>query len=190
MNTATTTTIPRFLPGTWTIDPVHSEVSFTVRHLMVGKVRGRFGAFSGTIVTDSDPLHSQVSVEIDLASIDTGNEQRDAHLRSAEFLDVEIYPTMSFRSTGVRPQRHGYLVMGELALHGVTRPVELQLEVNGFVTDPWGGTRAGFSATGEIDRRDFGLSTNTPLGDGGLLVGYEVHVALEIEAVHCVPGPA
>ena len=189
MSTATTT-IPRFIPGTWTIDPVHSQVSFTVRHLMVGRVRGRFGALSGTIVTGSDPRHSQVSADIDLASIDTGNAQRDGHLRSAEFLDVEIYPTMSFRSTSVRPQRHNYLVSGELTLHGMTRSVELELEVNGFVADPWGATRAGFSATGEIDRRDFGLNANTPLADGGLLVGYEVHVALEIEAVRCVPAPA
>lgn len=180
---AATTTIPRFISGTWTIDPVHSEVSFTVRHLMVSKVRGRFAAFSGIIVTGSDPLHSEVSAQIDLASIDTGNEQRDAHLRSTEFFDVEIHPTMSFRSTGVRSHRHGYLVQGELSLHGVSRPVELQLEINGFVTDPWGGTRAGFSATGEIDRRDFDLDANTPLTDGGLLIGYEVQVALEIEAV-------
>ncbi len=189
MSTVTTTTIPHFIPGTWTIDPAHSEVSFTVRHLMVGKVRGRFAAFSGTIVTGLNPLHSQVSAEIDLASIDTGNEQRDAHLRSAEFLNVEIHPRMSFRSTGVRPQRHGYLVIGELTLHGVTRPVELQLEVNGFVTDPWGGTRAGFSATGEIDRRNFGLDATTPLA-GGMLLSYEVQIAVEIEAVLTQTAPA
>lgn len=185
---STTTTIPRFIAGTWTIDPVHSEVSFTVRHLMVGKVRGRFPAFSGTIVTGSDPLHSQVSAEINLASIDTGNQQRDAHLRSAEFLDVEIHPTMSFRSTSLRPQRHGYLVMGELTLHGVTTPIELQLEVNGFVTDPWGSTRAGFSATGKIDRRDFGLDATTPLASE-MLIGHEVQIALEIEAVLTQTAP-
>lgn len=191
MNTATTTTTLPFTAGTWTIDPVHSEVSFTVRHLMVGKVRGRFTAIQGIIVTGSDPLHSQVSAEIDVASIDTGNEQRGAHLRSAEFLDVEIHPTMSFRSTGVRPQRHGYLVMGELTLHGVTTPIELQLEVNGFVTDPWCNTRAGFSATSKIDRRDFGLDATTPLAaDGGVLVGYEVQIALEIEAVLTQTAPA
>lgn len=184
------TILPPFIAGTWTIDPVHSEVSFTVRHLMVSKVRGRFTALQGTIVTGPDPLHSRVSAEIDLTSIDTGNEQRDAHLRSAEFLDVEIHPTVSFRSTGVRPQRPGYLVMGELTLHGVTTPVELQLEVNGFVIDPWGGTRAGFSAAGQIDRRDFGLDANTPLAGGGVLVGYEVQIALEIEAVLTQTAPA
>jgi polyisoprenoid-binding protein YceI len=128
MSTTTTTlspaTIPGYTAGTWVIDPVHSDVSFSVRHLVVSKVRGNFRSFEGAVVTAADPLDSSVSVSIDLASIDTGNADRDAHVRSADFLDVEQYPTMTYRSTGVRVDGDGFVVEGELSLHGVTKPVE------------------------------------------------------------------
>jgi polyisoprenoid-binding protein YceI len=178
----TLTQIPGFTVGTWTIDAAHSDVSFTVRHMMVAKVRGHFRAFSGQIVTTEDPLVSSVSATIDLASLDTGNEQRDAHIRSADFLDVAAHPTMTYRSTCLRQEGDGWVVDGELSLHGVTRPVPLALEVNGFVTDPYGARRAGFTATTEISRRDFGIDISIPM-DGGVVVGDRIQIALEIEAL-------
>ncbi len=176
--------IPGYLTGVWAIDPVHSEVSFTVRHLVVGKVRGRFTSFAGTIVTAEDPFESRVEATIDLASIDTANADRDAHLRSSDFFDVERHPTMTFRSTGIRADGGRLVVDGELTLHGVTRPVALTLEVNGFLPEsPFGDTRAGFSATGDINREDFGIAFNSVLDSGGLALGNKVQIALEIEAI-------
>jgi len=170
-------------PGTWTIDPSHSEVSFTVRHLMVSKVRGTFSRFSGTITTAED--HSQAGVEatIELASVDTRDEKRDAHLRSPDFFHVERHPEMTYRSRSVRAVGDNYIVEGELTLRGVTRPVELRLEPNGVSRDPWGGTRAGFSASAEINRRDYGVEFNIPLEGGGFVVGDKVSINIEIEAV-------
>jgi len=139
---STLTGVPGYVAGTWSIDPVHSEVGFTVRHMMVSKVRGKFRTFSGQLVTGDDPLGSSVIAEIDLSSIDTGNEQRDAHIRSADFFEVETYPTMTYRSTGVRRHGDGHVLDGELTLKGVTREVPLVLELNGFGPDPYGGTRA------------------------------------------------
>ena len=177
-------TIPQYVTGTWAIDPVHSDVSFSVRHLVVSKVRGRFGAASGTFVTADDPLASSVNATIDLASIDTGNPDRDAHVRSADFLDVEQYPDLVYRSTGVRADGDGYIVDGELTLHGVTRLVPLALEVNGFQpTTPFGDTRVGFSATAEIDRQDFGITFNMALDGGGLGLGNKIAINLEIQAI-------
>lgn len=177
-------TIPGYKAGTWTIDQVHSEVGFTVRHMMVSKVRGRFGKFSGQIVTGETPLQSSVTAEIDLSSIDTNNEQRDEHIRSADFFEVEKYPTMTYRSTGIREDGDGgYLVDGELTLKGVTKPVELQLEIGGFGPDAFGGYRAGFSAQATINRRDFGVNFNAALETGGAVVGDKVTINLEIEGV-------
>ena len=154
----TTISIPTgYIAGTWDIDPIHSEVSFQVRHLVVSKVRGRFDAFEGTIVTAEDPAQSSVQVTIDTASIDTNNADRDAHVRSADFLDADNFPQMSFNSTGVRIGDGDYLVDGELTIHGVTKPVTLGVEVNGFTPDHLGGTRTGFSAATEINRGDFGI---------------------------------
>jgi polyisoprenoid-binding protein YceI len=175
--------LPGYVAGTWTIDPVHSEVGFTVRHMMVSKVRGTFRSFGGTIVTGEDPLESSVSAEVDLATIDTRNEQRDAHIRSADFFDVEQFPTMTFRSTEVRPRGEDFVLVGDLSLHGVTRPVELDLELHGFTGDPYGGTRVGFSATGQINRRDFGVDIAMPMDGGGVVVGDKVQIELEIQAV-------
>src|ERR1700694_3532459 len=161
-----TTETPGYVAGTWAIDPIHSDVSFTVRHMMVSKVRGRFSKFEGTIRVGDDFADSSVEASIDMGSIDTGNEQRDGHIRSADFFDAAIYPTMSYRSLRVRPAGDGYVVEGDLTLHGVTWGVDLALDLNGFTKDPYGGTRAGFTATTEIDRKDFGINNNLPM-DGG-----------------------
>jgi polyisoprenoid-binding protein YceI len=184
MTAATTqTSIPGYLAGSWNIDPVHSEVGFSVRHMMVSKVRGRFTTFSGRLVTGDSPLDSSVTAEIDLASINTGSEQRDAHIRSADFFEVETYPTMTYRSTGVREAGGDYVLDGELTLKGVTRSVPLTLELNGFGPDPFGGTRAGFTATGEINRRDFNVNFSAPMETGGAVVADKISLHLEIEAV-------
>jgi polyisoprenoid-binding protein YceI len=184
MTATDVTTIPGYIAGTWNIDPVHSEVAFTVRHLMVSKVRGRFTDFEGTFVTGVDPLDSTLEATIRLDSIDTANADRDAHVRSADFLDVEQYPTLSYRSTGIRANGDDYVVDGELSLHGVTLPVSLALEVNGFQADtPFGDSRAGFSATAEIDRRDFGIVFNAPLEGGGVALANKITIHLEVEAV-------
>jgi len=178
-----TTTVPGYVAGTWTIDPVHSEVGFAVRHMMVSKVRGKFKTFSGELVTGENPLDSSVTAEIDLASIETGAEQRDDHIRSADFFEVETYPTMTYRSTGVRADGDDYVVDGELTLKGVTKQVPLTLELNGFGQDPYGGTRAGFTATTEINRRDFNVNFSAPMQNGGMVVADKVTIHLEIEAV-------
>jgi polyisoprenoid-binding protein YceI len=170
---------------TWKIDPSHSAVGFSVRHMVVSKTRGRFLKWSGEIRFDpANPAASSVEVNIDPGSIDTADAQRDAHLRSADFFDVEKYPTASFRSTKV--EDHGgnrYSILGDLTIHGVTRPVVLEATYEGSGKDPWGGERAGFLASTSIDRRDFGLQWNQALETGGLLVGEKVDLTLEIEAI-------
>jgi polyisoprenoid-binding protein YceI len=178
----TTTSIPGYVAGTWNIDPVHSEVGFTVRHMMVSKVRGKFDTFSGQLVTGENPLDSSVTAEIELASINTGNEQRDNHIRSADFFEVEKHQKMIYRSTGVRLVDGEYVLDGELTIKNITRSVPLKLELNGFAPDPYGGTRAGFTATGEINRSDFDVKFGLAEG-GGTVVSDKVNLALEIEAV-------
>jgi polyisoprenoid-binding protein YceI len=177
--------IPGYIAGTWAIDPVHSEVSFVVRHLMVSKVRGRFDKFDATIVTGKDPLESSVTATVDLTSINTGQEQRDAHIRSADFFDVENYPEMTFVSTGLKPEEEGFVLEGDLTLKGVTKAVAFNLEVNGFGPDNYGGTRAGFSATTQINRSDYGVSFNGPIPGvpGGVTVSETVTINLEIEGI-------
>ncbi len=177
--------IPGYVAGTWAVDPVHSEVSFVVRHMMVSKVRGRFDSFEGTIVTAEDPLASSVTASVDLSSINTGQEQRDAHIRSADFFEVEKHPTMTFASTGLRVDGDGFLLDGDLTLKGVTKPVTFKLEVSGFGPDAYGGTRCGFSATTEINRMDYGVSFNGPIPGvpGGVAVSEKVTITLEIEGV-------
>jgi polyisoprenoid-binding protein YceI len=178
-----TTTVPGLSTGTWTIDPAHSEVSFTVRHLMVSKVRGTFKTFEGTIVVAEDPLASKVEASIDVTSINTNEENRDTHLRSGDFFEAETHPKMTFVSTSVQPKGSDYLVTGDLTIKGVTKSVVLELEFNGVSPDPWGGQRAGFSASTEINRSDFGISISMPLDGGGVVVGEKVKINLEIEAV-------
>jgi polyisoprenoid-binding protein YceI len=181
--TTATTQIPGYIAGIWDIDPVHSDVSFTVRHMMVSKVRGRFARFSGEITTGPDVAASGVTATIDATSIDTGNEQRDGHVRSADFFDVGTHPEWTYRSTGVRADGDTFVVDGELTLKGVTRSVPLVLEVNGFGPDAFGGTRAGFSATATINRNDFGVDIALPLESGGVVVGDKVQINLEIQGV-------
>jgi polyisoprenoid-binding protein YceI len=177
--------IPGYVAGTWTIDPVHSEVSFTVRHMMVSKVRGRFDKFEGTLTTAPEPLGSGVTASVDLGSVNTGNETRDNHIRSEDFFHVEKHPTMTFRSTGIRPDGDDYLLDGDLTLRGVTRPVTFRLEVNGFGPDPYGGTRVGFSATTEVNRNDWNVSYNgkIPGSDNAVVLSDKITITLEIEAV-------
>jgi polyisoprenoid-binding protein YceI len=177
--------IPGYVAGTWAIDPVHSEVSFTVRHMMVSKVRGRFDKFEGTIVTAEDPLASTVTASVELDSINTGQEQRDAHIRSADFFEVEKYPTMTFTSTALKAGEEGYILEGDLTLKGVTKTVAFNLEVNGIGPDAYGGTRIGFSAETQIHRSDFGVNFNGPIPGvpGGVAVSENVTINLEIEGV-------
>jgi polyisoprenoid-binding protein YceI len=190
MSTAATTSIPGYLAGTWDIDPVHSDVSFTVRHMMVSKVRGRFATFSGEIVTGEDVTDSSVTASIDPASVDTGNAQRDRDLRSAHFFDVENHTLWTFRSTGVRVDGDRLVVDGDLTIKGVTRAVPLSVEMNGVGPDGSGGTRAGFSASTTIDRNDFGVNITLPLDGGGVVVGDNVQITLEIEAALRQPAGA
>jgi len=187
---STAVEIPGYIAGTWRIDPVHSDVAFTVRHMMVSKVRGHFTRFEGELVLAPDPLASTVSATIDLTSIDTNNPQRDDDLRSANFLEIQTHPTMTYRSTGIRHSEDGFDIDGELSLHGVTRQVPLALDVNGFTRDPFGGTRAGFSATTELNRQDFGITTNIPMDGGGVVIGDRIQLFIEIEAVLSQPQPA
>lgn len=179
----TTTTIPGYVTGTWTIDPVHSEVGFSVRHMMVSKVRGKFTSFEGSVTTAENPLDSTVTATVDLGSIDTGNADRDNHIRSADFFEVDAHNTMTFTSTGVRADGGDYVLDGDLTLKGVTKPVSLDLELGGFGPDAYGGTRAGFSASTVINRRDFGVDFNAAMETGGVVVGDKVTLNLEIELV-------
>jgi polyisoprenoid-binding protein YceI len=174
--------IPGYVAGTWDLDPVHSHIGFVARHLMVSKVRGHFGKFDVQIVTAENPLDSTVTVTIDAGSVDTGNEARDEDLRSERYLDVANNPLITFRSTGVTPDGDRYKVAGGLTIRGVTRPATLDLELGGFSPDPYGGTRAGFSATTEINRTDFGVSFNTPI-PGGVMVSEKIQIEIEAEAV-------
>jgi polyisoprenoid-binding protein YceI len=183
MTEVSTATIPGYVAGKWSIDPVHSEVGFSARHMMVSKVRGRFTEFSGELVTGEDPAKSTVTAEINLASINTGNEQRDEHIKSADFFEVETFPTMTYHSTGVRAEDGDFVLEGELTLKGVTKSVPLKLEINGFGPDAYGGTRAGFTATGEINRKDFNVNFSAPMQNGGAVVSDKIGLHLEIEAV-------
>ena len=180
-----TSTETRTLPatGTWSIDASHSEVGFSVRHLGISKTKGRFGSFRGDIVVAERPEDSRVAVEIDAASVDTRDAGRDEHLRSADFFDAEQFPTMIFRSTGVRPAGSDWKVDGELTIRGVTRPVVLDTELVGLEKDPWGNERVGFAATTEVNREEFGLTWNAALETGGVLVGKNVKIHLDVEAV-------
>lgn len=169
-------------PGIWNIDPVHSEVTFAIRHLM-SKVRGSFTDFSGAIEIADEVSASTVTAEIELTSIDTRNAERDAHVRSAQILDIENHPVMTFATTGVHAEGADYVVDGELTIKKVTRPIRLHLEFNGVAEDPWGGTRAGFTATATLSRKDFGIEFNVPLSGDRALLSDKVDIELEIQAV-------
>jgi polyisoprenoid-binding protein YceI len=167
-----TTQIPGYVVGTWDIDASHSTVGFSVRHMMVSKVRGYFREFSGEIVTAEDPSASTVHAKVNMDSIDTRQEQRDAHIKSADFFDV-----------GNHTHGEDWKVEGELTIKGITKPVTLDLELNGFGPDAYGGTRAGFSGKTEISRKEFGVDIDMPLEAGGVVVGDKITVELEIEGV-------
>jgi polyisoprenoid-binding protein YceI len=190
-STAPTTTTTRevnglTLPttGTFVLDKSHTEVGFLARHLMVSKVRGRFTDFDGTIVVADDPQQSSVEVTIQAASINTNDVNRDNHVRTNDFLNVDEYPTLTFRSTKVElGSSNGWKVTGDLTVRGVTRPVVLDVEFQGVIDDPWGNQRLGFSASGEIDRNEFGVSFNAALETGGFVVGPKVKLEIDAEAV-------
>ncbi|HJX42789.1 MAG TPA: YceI family protein [Geodermatophilus sp.] len=183
MTASTAVQIPGYVAGTWDIDAAHSTVGFSVRHMMVSKVRGYFTQFSGEIVTAEDPARSSVAATVDMDSIDTRQEQRDAHIRSADFFDVGNHTVMTFRSTGVVAKGEDWSVEGDLTIKGITKPVTLALELNGFGPDAYGGTRAGFSAKTSISRKAYGVDIDLPMDGGGVVVGDKIDVELEIEAV-------
>jgi len=181
MSATTLTTVAA--PTTWQLDSSHMDVGFAVRHLMISTVKGRFTKVTGTVTSDGEDFSSaEVDVTIDASSIDTREPRRDDHLRSADFLDVEQFPTLTFKSRRVQPRGDGaYALAGDLTIHGVTREVTLDVVTEGFARDPWGGERAGFSATGHIKRSEFGLTWNAALETGGVLVGDDVKLHIDVE---------
>ena len=182
MSTATTVTAPALTR--WAIDPAHSSVEFAVRHLMISTVKGRFADVQGTVILDPDDLSSaEVDVTIGAASIDTRMSQRDDHLRSGDFFDIEQHPTLTFKSRRVTAQGDQVTLVGDLTIRGVTREVALAVSAQGQQADPWGGTRRGFEATGKIKRSDFGLTWNQALEAGGVAVGDEVKVTIDAQLV-------
>ena len=177
----TTATLPA--AGSYSIDPSHSHVGFAVKHFGLAKVRGEFTTFEGTITVAEPATDSSVTVSIDAASFDSGDEGRDGHVTSPDFLDVAQFPTLTFTSTAVRADGDDWVVTGDLTIHGTTRSVELVTELEGAIDDPYGMERIAFSATTEIDRTDFGLTWNQALEGGGLVVGKSVKITIDVEAV-------
>jgi polyisoprenoid-binding protein YceI len=176
--------IVRVPTGTWHVDPAHSSVEFEVKHMMIATVRGRFNEFEGTIEAAEDLNDSRVYGKVNAASIDTNDATRDAHLRSADFLDVENYPEITFESTHIEPLGGPeFRLTGDLTIHGVTRTVELDSIVEGAELDPWGNERVGVRVRGKIDRKEFGLTWQKLLESGGFLVGEEVKVMIDVSAV-------
>lgn len=176
-----TTRLPE--PGTWEIDPGHTEVAFVGRHFMLTKVRGRFETVIGTVEVGADPAQARVDVEIDMASVRSGSAERDDHLRSADLFDTAAHPTAAFRSTAVDWDGRSGTMHGDLTIRGITRPVRLDVSLLGALTDPWGAERAVFSAAGALDREDWGITWNMPLAGGGLLVSREIRLEIEAEVV-------
>ena len=182
---ATTTTSPASVI-TWKLDPAHSSADFKVKHMMISNVKGSFSGLSGSLTENpSDATRSSVEATIDIASLSTGDAQRDGHLKSADFFDAEKYPQMTFKSTKVeRKGAEEYRVTGDLTLHGVTKPVIFAVEgPSAPGKDPWGNTRIGISATTKINRKDFGLNWNAALETGGILVGEEVQITLDVQFI-------
>jgi polyisoprenoid-binding protein YceI len=179
------TTAPAPARTTWKIDPAHSQIEFAVRHMMITTVKGRFSGVEGTVAIDeADPSNSTVEVRIDASTIDTRDAQRDTHLRSADFFDVAQFPHVTFTSKRIADRSgNAFKLVGDLTIHGVTREVILDVIEEGRGKDPWGGERAGFSASTKINRKDYGLHWNQTLEAGGLLVGEDVKIFLELELV-------
>jgi polyisoprenoid-binding protein YceI len=172
-----TARIPSYIAGKWSIDPVHSHVSYSVRHFGIGRSLGRFESFHGTIVTAENPLDSTVTATIDTTSLSSGQSDRDAHMRGADFLDAERFPTATFRSTGIREEGEHWIIDGELTIRGVTKPVSLTAELGGFAENPYASTLLGVSATTTFDRTDFGIGQ-----PGGATISEKVTLTLDIEA--------
>lgn len=173
--------IPGYKAGTWVLDPSHSEVRFTVRHMMISKVRGVFAMKTATLIAPENPLEASVTASAEAASLNTQDEGRDGHLRSADFFDVENHPTIDFVSTGVRVEKGDFLVDGDLTIRGTTKPVTFEVEFGGFGTDPWGNYKAGATAKTVINREDFGLTWNAALETGGVLVGKDVTIEIDLQ---------
>jgi len=170
--------------GVWAIDPVHSRVGFAVKHMGIATVRGGFESFAGTLRSGDDPASVTMTLTIDVASIDTSDEKRDAHLRSPDFFDAEVYPTLTFTSTEITPIDDETLrVAGDVTMHGVTRPIELEAVVQGTDTDPWGNQRIGLEIAGQLNRGDFGMTFNQALGSGNVLVSDRVKLSLDVSLV-------
>ena len=168
-------------PGTWKIDPAHSIVGFSVRHMMVSKVRGRFEKFDATLTVPEDPMQSSIEATIDSGSINTDNTDRDAHIRSSDFFSVEDHPEFTFRSTGLEAKGEDFVLKGDLTIKGNTHPIELALEFNGSTVDPYGLDRAGFAATTQISRKEFGVDIEMPMDGGGVVVGDRITIQIDAE---------
>jgi len=182
---ATTRTVDnRAVPavGIWTIDPTHTTIAAVARHLMVTKVRGHFASFSGTINVAEDPKDSTVELTIDATSISTGTADRDNHLRSADFLDVDTYPTLTFRSTSIEADGKKWRLTGDLTIRDITKPIVLDLQFLGVATDPWGNAKAAFEASTDLERMQWGLTWNVPLATGGVLVSDKFKIEIEAQA--------
>jgi polyisoprenoid-binding protein YceI len=169
--------------GAFHTDPSHTTVDFVARHLMIAKVRGTFPGVTGVLVVGENPENSTLDVTVEMATVNTRDEGRDTHLRSADFFDVENYPTMTYTSTSVKPSGDRWTTEGQLTIHGVTRTVPLTIEFLGSIADPWGGSRIAFSAQGEIDREDFGLTWNAAIETGGVVVSKVIKIEIEAELV-------
>jgi polyisoprenoid-binding protein YceI len=176
------TTATAVSAGTWTIDPTHAEIGFSVRHIM-SKVRGKFETFESSLVTAEDVTASTVSVEVDLSSVNTGTVDRDNHLRSGDFFDAETHPKMTFTSTGVVAKGDGLVVTGDLTIKDVTRSIDLAVDILGEGGDPWGGTRVGVDASGEISRKEFGIDFNIPLEGDKVMIGDKISISISAEYV-------
>jgi polyisoprenoid-binding protein YceI len=176
-------TIPGYVAGTWTLDPTHSDVTFSVRHLAISKVRGSFEKFDVTVVTAENPLDSTITASIDMSSINTNQADRDGHLKTSDFFAIDEFPTMDFVSTGLRLEGDVLYIDGDLTLRGVTKPVTLKGEFGGIMTDGYGQVKAGASASTKIDRTEFGVNWNAALEAGGFTLGNEVSIDLEIQVV-------
>ncbi|MBN9611878.1 MAG: YceI family protein [Actinobacteria bacterium] len=174
--------IPGYRTGTWAIDPTHTEVGFSVRHLAISKVKGKFENFAGTFVTAENPLDSTVNATVEVASINTNQKDRDGHLRTNDFFAADEFPEFTFVSTGVRQDGSDFKVDGDLTLRGVTKPVTFDFEFGGFGADAYGNYKAGFTASTVVKREDFGIQWNAPLETGGLLLGSDVTITLDVQA--------
>lgn len=175
--------IPGYAAGTWKLDPTHSEISFSVKHLMISKVRGTFRTFDVTVVTGDDPQATSVEASIDVASVDTNNEMRDQHLRTSDFFKADEFPKATFTSTSLTGTPDDFVLAGDLTLRGVTKPVQLKGELGGIIVDGYGQTKAAASATAKINRLDFGVNWNAPLEAGGVTLGDEITLTFDLQLV-------